>query len=247
MISSNGDEKNISWAIKIFRPLLKDLDIQNHMANFYVVLKTIKFENEDDRGLFVWQYDDETKSYALYICINRSMFENNTLDFRIQRKTTGIHEFTHCVASMIICSHLESKELIRTLNQRMQKTFHHLSRIELEKLLHEYTMSINEKETLKAQTFPDEHFRIIGDGFDDDYSKLAKNFLLSYELFCEDKYCNQDKRKKLKKLLNTGDSEAAARLLLDEVINPLSEDKALSKRFIIQRIEEEFGNSIMNE
>lgn len=262
-MTTNVDDKNTAWALKTFRPLLKALKLQEvksepftvfasefkifnryNMANCVIVVKTKEFTNKDDRGIFIWQYDEETNFYALHIVLNKVLYDTNDIETRIRRKATGVHEFTHCVASMMIFSRLQSKVLRDTLQERMSKKIHSLDKVGLELLFKELTMSYEDRLKNNVVTFPDDHFRIIGDDFSGTYDELSRNLLLSYELFCEEEFFNSNKQKAFHEYLKQGKREDAVKLLVS-VIEPLSEKKALSQHFIIQRINEEFFNKIL--
>ena len=252
------EKRDEQWAIKVFRPLLKDLKLQEkkkepftvftsqyqifhryNMTNCMIEVKTKVLSSKDARGLFIWQYDEEANFYVLRIILNPVLFDTDDIELRIRRKATGIHEFTHCVASMLLFSRLQSKVLIEKMQVKMSATFHTLDESALEALFNELTMSYDKKVRDNIITFPDEHFRIGGEEFDGSYDILARNFLLSYELFCEDDFFNQTKQKEFKELLKQGKQTDALKLLIS-VIEPLSIKKALSQHFIIQRINEEF-------
>ena len=256
-MTTNVDERNTEWALKTFRPLLKALKLQEvksepftvfasqfklfhryNMSNCIIVVKTKEFTNKDDRGIFIWQYNEETNFYALYIVLNKSLYETNDLEMRIKRKTTGVHEFTHCTAAMMTFSRLQSKVLIQTMHERMSRQIHSLDKNSLEVLLSELTKPY-EANCKDSATFPDEHFRTGGEDFTGYYDELVRNFLLSYELFCEKEFFSPEKKKRFYNYLNDNDTEEALQLLLS-VIAQLSERKALSQHFIVQRIREEF-------
>jgi hypothetical protein len=264
-MTTNIDNKDTSWAIKTFRPLLKALKLQEvkseplilltstfkifhryNMSNCVIIVKIREFTNKDDRGIFIWQYNEENNFYALHIIINKILYNNNDIDTRIKRKATGVHEFTHCVASMMIFSRLQSKILRETLQERMAKKIHSLDRISLELLFKELTMDYEDKKKNNISIFPDDHFRISGDDFTGFYDDLSRNFLLSYELFCEEDFFNTDKQKMFHDYLKHNEKTEAMKLLIS-VIKPLSEKKALSQHFIIQRINEEFLNKILKK
>lgn len=262
MSSTNAEEKTVTWALKTFRPLLKDLDIQNvssepkiifaskykvfnryNMANCVVIIKSKEFLDKNASGIFVLQYDEDTNLYVLHIILNKKLFENEDFNLRIKRKAVGVHEFTHCVAAMLTFRLLQSKVLIEILNKRMESKIHSLNEKELENLLREFTLPFEEKNRNRISTFPDEHFRTNSEDFRGSYEELWRNFLLSYDLFCEEPFFTEDKRKQFKALLKDNKKREAAELLAN-VIKPLSEKKALDKNFIIQRISEEFMNKI---
>ena len=257
-MTTNVDDKNTAWALKTFRPLLKALKLQEvktepltvfasqykifnryNMANCVIVVRTKEFSNNDNRGIFVWQYDEKTNFYALYIILNSLLYADADIETRIKRKATGIHEFTHCVAAMMTFSRLQSKALIQIMHERMAQQIHSLDRNSLELLLRELTRPYNAELRETVPVFPDSHFRTGGEDFTGQYDVLVRNFLLSYELFCESEFFNTEKQKQFKNYLRDERREDALRLLIS-VIEPLSNRKALSIHFIIQRINEEF-------
>lgn len=257
-MTTNTDDKNTAWALKIFRPLLKALRLQEvksepftvftsqykifnryNMANCVIVVKTREFSNKDDRGIFIWQYNEETNFYALYIVLNKELYLSNDIEMRIRRKATGTHEFTHCVAAMMTFSRLQSKALIASMQDRMSKKIHSLNINSLEILLRELTRPYDESFKESVVTFPDEHFRTGGEEFTGKYDELVRNFLLSFELFSEPEFFNAEKQKQFHSYLKNKQAAEALNLLVS-VIEPLSEKKALSPHFIVQRINEEF-------
>lgn len=263
-MTTNVDDRNILWALKTFRPLLQALKLQEvksepflvfasqfkifhryNMANCVVIVKTKEFANKDDRGIFIWQYDEETNFYALYIVLNPLLFADSDIETRIKRKATGVHEFTHCVAAMMTFSRLQSKALIQIMHNRMAQQIHSLDKNSLELLLKELTKPYSADIKENVPIFPDDHFRTGGEDFTGLYDELVRNFLLSYELFCEQDFFNTEKQKQFKDFLKNEKQEDALRLLIS-VIEPLSKKKALSIHFIIQRINEEFLPKLQN-
>lgn len=263
MSSTNLETRDLAWALRTFRPLLKALKLQEigtvpttvftssfqifnryNMANCVILVKCKTFTNKDDRGIFVWQYDKETNMYALHIIINSILCENEELETRIKRKATGVHEFTHCVAAMMIFSRLQSKALIEILHSRMAKAIHSLDKVALENLFRELTMTYEDRQKENGSAFPDDHFRVGGEEFTGSYEDLNRNFLLSYELFCEDAFFNSSKKTQFRDMIKLQQNREALDILVS-VIQPLAEAKALSQHFIIQRIHEEFLERIL--
>lgn len=209
-----------------------------NMSNCVLVVSCKNFTNKDDQGIFVWQYNAETKFYALHIIISRSLYESSDMKLRIKRKATGIHEFTHCVAAMMTFSRLQTAALIELLHTRMAGKFHALKKYELENIFRELSQSY-EAEPRLPPMFPDEHFRTGGEDFTDGYDDLLQNFLLSFALFCEDGFFDGEKQKKFRELYKAGKNKDAVDVIVS-VIDPLAEKKALDKHFVIRRIGEEF-------
>ena len=140
---------------------------------------------------------------------------------------------------MMTFSRLQSKALIRTMHERMARQIHPLDKNSLALLLKELTKPFNADLRESVPVFPDDHFRTGGEDFTGEYDELAKNFLLSYELFCEQEFFGLEKQRQFKDFLSQNRQEDALRLLIS-VIEPLSDKKALSVHFIIKRIDEEF-------
>lgn len=262
-MNTNVDEKNLDWALKTFRPLLRALKLQEvksepffvyasafkifhryNMSNCVIIVQVQKFSNPDDRGLFIWQYNEKTDFYALHIILNESLYAEDDIETRIQRKATGVHEFTHCVAAMMTFSRLKSKALVSTMQDRMAKQIHTLDKNSLERILIELTKPYEVKQS-RDEPFPDEHFRTGGEDFRDSYDELVRKFLLSYELFCEDDFFNSERKQEFQRCLKKKSQEEAIEKILVPVIRNLSEKKALSVHFIVQRINEEFFAKMM--
>lgn len=262
MSSTNAEEKTVPWALKTFRPLLKDLKLQNvsseprvvfastykvfnryNMANCVVVVKAKEFSDKHASGIFILQYNEDTQLYALHIIINKNLFKSDDIKLRIKRKAAGVHEFTHCVAAMLTFRLLQSKVLIEILTKRMKSKIHSLNEKELEDLLRELALPLGEKNRNGTATFSDGHFRTGSEDFSGSYEELWRNFLLSYDLFCEEPFFTEQKRKQFKTFLKEDKKREAVELLVS-VVQPLSEQKALDPQFIVQRIKEEFMNKI---
>lgn len=210
------------------------------MSKCVINIQLREFKNVNGCGFFVWQYDEDTKYYALNIYINKNLYSSNSDENRVLRKGARVHEFTHCVAAMILFSRLESKVLKSTLHKRMQEKFHQVNRDDLKQLLCKSTSQTkNNNENTNKEIFPDSHFRYNeGDGFDADYSDLEKAFLLSYALFCE--YSSIENRKKIKALYNQ-DNKSDIIPIVSPIFEKLNKEKCLDKSFIIDR----FSNYIL--
>ena len=131
------------------------------------------------------------------------------------------------------------------MHNRMAQQIHSLDKNSLELLLKELTKPYSADIKENVPIFPDDHFRTGGEDFTGLYDELVRNFLLSYELFCEQDFFNTEKQKQFKDFLKNEKQEDALRLLIS-VIEPLSKKKALSIHFIIQRINEEFLPKLQN-
>ena len=211
-MSNNISERDIEWAIKTFRPLLKDLEIPKlkadykqiltseykifnryNMSNCAIIVSQYEFSKLEYKGVFVWQYCKEEDFYALYIILNSNLFKN-TQAIKIVRKAVSTHEFVHCVAALMALSRLKTQALIENLHNRMKKKFHALTDNDVENIFKDLKRSLKDRKATQIETFPDDHFRVGGEDFTDSYSDLYRNLLLSYELFCSDEFFNTDRK-----------------------------------------------------
>lgn len=263
-MSININGRNLEWAVKTFRPLLKDLEIPKlkakynqiltseykifnkyNMSNCVIIVSQYKFSKPEYKGVFVWQYSKEEDFYALYIVLNSNLFEN-TQAIKIVRKAVSTHEFVHCVAALMTLSRLKTQALIENLHNRMKKKFHALTDNDVENIFKDLKKSLKDIKATQIETFPDEHFRVGGEDFIDSYSDLYRNLLLSYELFCSNEFFNIDKKLDFFKLIKDNNMDKALNLIL-KIVHDLEDKKALDFEFIIHRVREEFLPKIQEE
>lgn len=254
----DNENEKIDWAVRVFRPILKDLRIPNlieenysygfvkgasypslireNMANCILIVLKYDFANPDNTGLFIWRYKENKNSYILYILLNKKLFENGNSS--VFRKAISTHEFLHCIAAMLTFSRLQTISLIRNLQKKMSKRFHYIKNSDGINILNNLRISFKDKTAeLEYKRFDDEHFRTGDEDFIASYSDLYKNLLLSYDLFCEEGFFDTDKKEEFFKHKKNNNQNAMLNIL-KEVTIALSEKKALDKTFIINRIEE---------
>lgn len=204
-----SNERTIEWAINLFRPLLKKLHIQHldqtiiidtaqfqllrryNMDKCLVVVTRHKFKNANRKGVFCWQYNEETELYALYIILNDTLYTNistneNTM---IERKALSTHEYTHCIAAILTISQLSTPLLIKNQSKKLSQKFHALEQSDIKDIMKDISFSIKQPRTLHLLTFTDSHFRTGDENFPQDYIRLYRRLLFSYSLFTE--YCNE--------------------------------------------------------
>ncbi len=243
----------LEHAVKIFRPLLKDLKLQEleslalvftdnykafirqHMTNCVIVAKRHKFTKENYKGVFIWQYDRETKMYALYIIINDNMYNSDEND-GIYRKAVTTHEFVHCVAALQTLARLNTEVLIERQHEKLSRSFHAIEQSDLKNLMTDLTLSMINPDAAQLLTFSDSHFRTGDEDFKAKYSDLYRNLLLSYDLFRE--YFTDELYTQFAKLCQESTDKAAE--LFTEIIRRLAKEKRLSVNFIVKRMTEEF-------
>ena len=215
-MTDNAEERNIEWAIKVFRPLLKDLNIshlekkderrqiltadyklfiRHSMDKCVIIVCRYNLYQDHHQGIFVWQYNEKEDFYALYIILNNNLFSPSKTQ-AIVRKAVSVHEYVHCVAAMLALSRLKTKKLIEILQSRMSKRFHALTIFDVGDIISDLRKSKKDKKLKPIDTFDDDHFRIEWEDFQASYAVLYRNLLLSYELFCEEGFFDTEKRNK---------------------------------------------------
>lgn len=252
---SKIEQAEIDKNVKLFRPLLKDLQLQTiscigyrcvltseyrlfnrfNMANCAVIVSQYSFSNMEYKGVFIWQYDQEEDFYVLYIILNRNLYGSNTLDERIIRKAVSVHEFTHCVAALLTISRLKTSALIISLQKKMAQSFHALRTSDITNIFKDLAMSLNDRKAMQTENFDDSHFRTGGEVFSASYSDLYRHLLLSYDLFCEKDFFNSDIREKFYACIRGDDITGSTNILI-AIIQKLVEKKSLDKKFVVQQV-----------
>ena len=253
-------ERGIEWAVKVFRPLLKDLSIstlsntenfrqiltagykefiRHHMDNCVVLVCRHNLTKEEYQGIFVLRYSREENFYALYIILNDNLFSPEK---KVIRKAVSIHEYVHCVAAMLALSRLATERLLEKFQKKMSERFPALTVIDTNNILNDLKKS---KNIQTLDTFDDNHFRIEWEDFQASYADLYRNLLLSYELFCEKGFFDTEKQKQFNKYIQDGKGKDAGRIL-GRVINDLAEIKHLDYDFVYNRLMGDFLLKILN-
>lgn len=248
MATYDEETRNIEWATKVFRPLLKDLDISHltttgnvqiltadyrifgkyRMDRCVVVVCYRKLTQSYHQGLFIWQYSEKENFYALYIVLNTDLQSNPII-----RKAVAVHEYVHCIAAMLAFSRLETSRLIEILHSKMSKRFHILTSIDISKILKDL------KKSSDLDTFDDAHFRIEWEDFQASYSELYRNLLLSYELFCENGFFDKATRVTFFQHIKQKNNEEAIQVLFGAMYK-ITASKNLDWTFVAQRVLTEF-------
>lgn len=199
---NNYNQETIDNAIKKYRPLLKALDIQHinktlryietrtvkslYFSRCIIVTKQKKMKG-NHLGFCSFSYNEKNRIYILTIALNENLFIDENIDTRIKRKLTGVHEFTHCVATLMALSRFsEDSKFKKDLNEALQNS---LSHIDIDKSIFEVCRNFDSDDeyTRKEGPLKNSHFQLKEgyDAFDGDYVDLFFNFLFSYELFLE--------------------------------------------------------------
>lgn len=246
-------KRNLAWAVKIFRPLMKQLKLQSldsscprkiltsteknmfrlHMDRCMIVACRWKF-SDSRQGVSIWRYNKNSDVHVLYIFVNDALFDNEVEKLKILRKIVTTHEFTHCVAYILTISRIANSLITEREIERLRKNTHILTKSDIQMILGDILKSPQQFTEKEFLAFPDEHFRTGDEDFQSSYSDLYRNFLLSYELFRE----FFDDSKMLEFIKATDKNDGSSKKVLEDIITSIAIQKGLSRKFIIIRIQE---------
>lgn len=245
--------RNAEWAVDLFRPLLKKLHVQN-VQEKPTIVTTLNDRNfiikgmgrfiigiqkqslaDGQKGYCVFIYKEEVNLYILSIVIDDSFFLNDTHKLRVQRKELAIHEFVHCAAIMMSTSLLGSgpNPLIERLKQILQDKLSVTTTDDFNQLFAALGTIAQKKNYQKIGPLSDKHFRTGFEDFPDDYAELYLNFLFSYKLLKE--VINSERVETFKSLMLSKSSERLISFL-QEILEEISDTKALEQEFVLDRI-----------
>ncbi len=255
----SASEHGTEWAFRIFRPLLKDLHLQElqeksylrtsnkkygliryHMERCIIVPIRYKFSNENDKGVFVWAYNRKRNLFILYIVINDNLYRDRmSHEDCVKRKLVTTHEFTHCTAAMLSLSGMYSEQLIESLQKSMRKDVDVIQSVDVDGIMSEFKKEIKKddktsKTDLSIRKFDDEHFRTNYEEFNGSYYDLNTNFLFSKQLFEE--YFGKQNQQAFTNCIKQGAWQAAVTLLKTAVENVINE-KHLDRKLVINKIQ----------
>lgn len=247
-----------SWVFSLFRPVLRDLRLQSlnpqicirmsqkkygfykyNMARCVIVAMKWHFTNLNDKGVFVWTFNEEKNFYILYLIINDSLYADGmSHEERVRRKIVTTHEFTHCTAAMLSLSRIKSKQLIVSLQNSMRKSVDVIQSVDVDGIMSEFSKEMstdlqNDRTELASRKFDDGHFRTNYESFTGSYYDLYTNFLLSKQLFEE--YFTDEHRQEFNENMKCKNM-AKAVLLLKNAAEKVIEEKNLDKKFVMDKI-----------
>ncbi|MEE0886771.1 MAG: hypothetical protein UIB61_07685 [Treponema sp.] len=249
----SNSNRNVEWAVETFRPLLKDLHLQNVSKDSPTIIKTADFRNlivkgmgrciiavqrqvisDGQSGYCTFIYNKEYNLYILSIVIDENLFNNDSLDSRTKRKALGIHEFVHCVAILMSISLLGTgpNPLIERLKSILNEKLTVTTSDDFTQLFKALGTIAENNDSQNISLFSDKHFRTGFEDFPDDYADLYLNFLFSYKLLKE--IINFERMETFKNLLLAKDSKRLVSFLND-IFNEIVENKALDRNFVMQR------------
>jgi hypothetical protein len=248
---------NIAWAIKCFRPLLTGIDIDNiqeEPENQIILLSDfreyIRLGMEDciltvsrrnfksnANGFYTFscrEYNGQNL-FFLNIYLNNTLYANHSLELRIKRHRAIIHEFTHCIAAFLSIGRILTEKLLEKLiknlgeRARINATDHYQS------LLMQFSSGTSTVASALG-IYPDEHFRLGYEDFDDSYTALYKNLILDRAIF--EKYFIKDLQVIFAQKIKEGNTPEAS-TVLSQAITSLIPSEAISAEFIKLRLTEE--------
>jgi hypothetical protein len=249
---------DVSWVIKHFRPLLDKINIDNipQEPNYQVEVLSdtrqfIQLGMEDcvlavcrrnfistANGYYAFSYaeNEGQQIFFLNIYINNNLFVSNNPELREKRRRTIIHEFTHCIAAFLSIGRIITKHLIDELVNKLA------SRVRLNAMDH-YQMILSQignassTITYALGIYPDEHFRLGYEDFEDSFSTVYKHLILDRKIF--EKYFTENMRSEFFKELKKKNTGNAVTILYTACAN-LIEKEAISADFVNLRLREDF-------
>jgi hypothetical protein len=256
---NNKETKDERWAIKIFRPLLKLLDIQNipippEIREIHLFDKrewilqgmgkcTIVIEQRDlpkkIGGLLITSHNiiGNHNYFKLNIIIASRLCNRRNHRGRSFQKLTAIHEFTHAVATLSAISRVQSNELIERLKEIFRKKTHVLYIRDLARLAAEISKRswipfFLQRNSIRKRIFSDQHFRLGFEDFPVSYPIIFEEFLFSKEMFEE--FFSQEQIDEICRLWYERNTRQF-RAIVNPIVNRICHDKALYKNFVKRR------------
>ena len=234
-------------AVKIFRPLLIDLNVREgtgllpiFIVNYDALdfLKLDEFSVQfaigdiDAEGLFFVKYTRQ-KLLRAYIILNRNLYNSQGKWKREIRKIAAIHEFVHFIAVVYLANSIGSGSLRSKLLNRLRRTVDRLWGPDLLELY--YALSGKKR---KSNNIPpeltDSHFRLGDEGETPDYDILFYYFMFSRELF--EAYFNQELQNQFKTLYAAQATRDQATHLLIDTLSYAANDKDVPFRVALEQL-----------
>jgi len=256
--TDSPEARDERWAIRIFRPLLKSLNIQN-IPEPPNVTEVIMADSRDwiiqgmgrcgvfiERsdlpenigGILITSHDPELDFFKLHILINDRLCDKTGFDNRVEQKITAVHEFVHAVAALSAISKIRTDSLIMRFKEILRQKAHAIYFDDIKRVVVELGESLSVKlngprERSGKNHFPDEHFRLGIEDFPVSYPIIFEEFLLSREMF--DEYFSRDLVESMCKAISEENRQVFGDLALP-IIKKIAEEKALDTSFVVSRV-----------
>jgi hypothetical protein len=250
---------DVQWVIKHFRPLLYKINIDDisEEPNYQVELLSDDIKQFIQLGMgdcvlsvcrrnciliansfytFSYAEHEEQQMFSLNIYINNNLFASNNPVLREKRRRAIIHEFTHCIAAFLSIGRIKTKQLIGGLVNKLAL------RVRINTMIH-YQMLFNQignassTVTYALGIYPDDHFRLGYENFDDSFSTVYKNLILDRKIF--EKYFTENMRSEFYKELKN-ENIPLAFTILSAACADLISTEAISADFVNLRLREKF-------
>ncbi|GHV86328.1 hypothetical protein AGMMS50230_19360 [Spirochaetia bacterium] len=180
------------------------------------------------------KYEDQDL-FFLNIYINNTLYVSNNPELRINRRRAIAHEFTHCVAAFLSLGRIRAKKLFEGLIKELGKRATVNAMEHFQSLLVQFASS-GPAGGNELGIYPDEHFRLGYEDFDDSFMMLYKNFILDREIF--EKYFLKNAQKSFSENIKAGNIDEAS-VILGNVLHELILKEAISAEFVNLRLKEE--------
>jgi hypothetical protein len=200
---------DVKEAVRIFRPILKNLKIRSvtdHPVVFFAAFDQLAHLSLDTcsvqvvvaemdiQGMFLLKHTKQG-SLRAFIILNKMLYNNPTQPMKELLKTAGVHEFVHFLAIIYAVTVTDTVEFREKLMNKLQSMVKKLPGAELLTLYNGLLNTISDD----GKTFTDTHYRLGYEGSTPDYYVLFLHFMFSRELF--ETYFDKTKQSQFKELM----------------------------------------------
>jgi uncharacterized protein YeeX (DUF496 family) len=239
---------DVQAAVRIFRPVLKALNIRNskkyrpvYFSEFlhldflnldYCSIEILIADLDDCVGLFVSSYTKK-KLLRNYLILNSSLFSEHR-EITEKLKITAVHEFCHFLAIIYALTTVSIEELKERIAARLTSK---IDKLPNETIVELYTLlSSKAPKNTDLDEATDKHFRLDYEDSTIDYYILFCHLLFSRELF-ETEF-DIEKQKEFKHLFNQRAKNAQDRaiVLLLESLEKVCEEKSILYSFAYKQL-----------
>ena len=240
-------EQTTEGAFTLLRPILQSLKVQEltatptiYRASASLRLKAIGLGRwviiarqtsspDGVKGRAAIAYDKVNNLFLLSIFVDESLFIDDDVHRRTQRKMVAVHEFVHGTSHIFLMNFYGAAKYVELMERSIIKKVAMTTSDEFAEMI----SAIGKLGTTGlsgSEMFSDEHFRLLPenmrDGFLGNFAELYTNLLLSYQLISETMTFFK-KQKKAKIHISN---------LLTSTFEELVNKKALDRAFVLGRM-----------
>lgn len=192
--------------------------------------------SDGSKGFFTFIHH-RRNIYILSIVLDDSLFTSSDHDFRVRRKAALLHEFTHCVATMMSIARMgkEPNAFIESLKQKLKETVSRTTSNDFELLIQAIGSLDGNPKYRDIPLLTDKHFRLGYEDFDGDYALLYLDFLFPYETVSV--YFTDNEKSSIRSFNSQDDAEGLGKFLaqiLEHIIDKESLDRGFAlKKFML--------------